>query len=144
MQTGKIVYFNIFFPIIFGGVIYTFFRDYKPESLTFILNLVDLNVSLDPKIYLSGNKYFNSWFVYSLPDGLWAYSLTYFIAYTNNKILFKNKIYWLLATYLLICFQEIFQGSILNGTYDFNDMVSLNFGFFLALVVFKKLTGNNK
>ncbi len=131
----KKFYLNVFPPIILGVIIYVFFRDYKPKLINFFFDLINLKVSTIN--HITGNKYFDYWFIYSLPDGLWAYSLTYFIAYLNIDASLKNKIIWIFITYLLIIFQELFQGSILNGTFDPHDMIIINVGFILALVVIK-------
>ena len=130
---------NILLPIIFGILIYIFFRDVRPYPIKYSLELIGLDDIGVLRTF--GDGAINYWFVYCLPDGLWAYSLTYFIMSINKYEDFKIKGIYLVATYAIILFQEMFQGSFLKGTFDVYDMVNINLGFFIALVVFYRNTG---
>jgi len=133
LSIKKTEFLNIIGPIFLGLIIYIFFREIKPEVLLKIMSILDINYFYSYNI--TDNKNFNSWFVYCLPDGLWAYSITNFIIFTNKNETSRVKKYYLCLTYAIISLQEFLQGIFLPGTFDVYDVVNLNAGYFLALLV---------
>ena len=123
--------FNILLPIIIGIIIYIYFRKINPKILNYALLFVNLNQS--PVYYFGGESYVPNWFVYNLPDALWAYSMTCFVVLIGIKDNLNNRLFYYIISYILILGQEILQGSLLQGTYDFYDILAINLGFFLGL-----------
>jgi hypothetical protein len=133
--------FNLFLPLLSGGLIYLFFREVKPPVVAEALGL--LNLEIDYVFFTNLRHPLWLWFVYSMPDALWAYSLTYFILFVTKNDGALEKIVYRAIGYLLIILQEILQGSMLKGTYDVCDLISLNSAILFCYFVFNRLEANN-
>lgn len=114
-----------------GVLIYIYFREVNPKSINTIL--IFFNINQSPKYYSGIDNYVPNWFIYNLPDALWAYSMTFFVVIIERKESLKIKLFYSIISYAIIIGQEALQGSLLQGTYDFNDIVAVNLGFFFGL-----------
>ena len=109
--------------MIFGGLIYICFRNTNLLMFTWFKNL-DI---YDNVVYirtLFSNKNFSNWFIYSLPDGIWIYSLTSFmiLVWGKTKVKWPNKI-WLYVGPILGIGAEVGQLLlIIPGTFDIMDL----------------------
>jgi hypothetical protein len=117
---------HVVLPILLGGLIYLCWRD--PDLLMFkwfrglrleptILQLRLVTASVRPALPF--------WFVYSLPDGLWVYALTSFMAHiwTGSRLSFL-KIFCLSAGPVLGAGSELGQGArLVPGSFDWTDFV---------------------
>ena len=78
-----------------------------------------------------------TWFLYSLPDGLWLFScLAVLLAVWNNTIS-KDNIHWILlapAIAVLIEFGQLF--SIVSGTFDILDLAFYLIGTVFPILIF--------
>ena len=75
-------------------------------------------------------------------DGLWAFALTslVLIIWKNNAS--KSKWLWLFVTFLLVISVELLQKfEIMEGTFDWLDLVFNLVGYFISLLIF---TNNEK
>lgn len=121
----KFLLIFIAIPMFIGGMIYILFR---PESLLMFkwFNYLDLT-SLITK--LRGNfsflgSYLPGWVVYSLPDGIWVFSLTavMFKIWQNGALL--SRLFWCSIGPILGVGGEIGQYfSVVPGTFDIADLV---------------------
>jgi len=87
--------------------------------------------------------FFPSWFLYSLPDALWTYSLTVFMIYNFNQKFDKNSAIWILIGPFISIISELFQlVNIVKGTFDSIDLllcVIASILAFLHITNFEKL-----
>ena len=82
------------------------------------------------------------WLIYNMVDGLWAFALTslVLIIWKNNAS--KSKWLWLFVTFLLVISVELLQKfEIMEGTFDWLDLVFNLVGYFISLLIF---TNNEK
>lgn len=83
--------------------------------------------------FMCYKKLFPSWFIYSLPDGLWTYSIT--CSYVRLSFcdinIFKRRIFFVLGPILSISIEIAQYFKIFPGTFD---MVDIYF-IFIAIVI---------
>ena len=79
----------------------------------------------------------SEWIIYSLPDGLWMFSITTIILYIwRNTINIKNLV-WVIIMPIIAFFTEISQKyHLIKGTYDPNDLFAYLFGFIFSCIFF--------
>ena len=79
-----------------------------------------------------------SWFLYSLPDGLWIASYTCFMLFVWGR---NINFFWLTLLPMIAILSEIGQlFRVVPGTFDIMDIVFYVAGSFLPLVIFNNLT----
>ena len=89
--------------------------------------------------------YLPQWIYFSLPDGLWVYSLTSILLIIwNNQ--YKTAKMWLLIPLLFGPLIEISQGlKIFSGTFDFLDLTFSITGLLLSYIIINhKFKQNDK
>jgi len=106
------IFLHIIIPISIGLFIYMFYRG---------IPIIDPTGVFFPIF----NNNLPEWLLYNLPDGLWLYSLLFCI---SHIWLYDNSVYhfsWLLLTVTLCFTLEFFQQwEIIQGTFDWNDIIS--------------------
>ena len=127
-------------PMLFAVLIYVFFRTELPPVLLSFLNEFGIEQDSWTAIKLSRES---EWFVFNLPDGLWAFSFTSFIAIVSSRD--KQIIYWMsvLSVLGVMIVLEVLQGSLFAGTYDLNDVIAILIGFLSALLLTSLLLMKN-
>ncbi len=120
------------FPVILGTLIYLIFR---PTTIRFIkwTKIAENNdLLLNIKDFFS-NINAPDWFIYNLPDGLWIFGLTYFLAviWKNNNDF--QSIIWKMSPIIIATLHEFAQlNSNINGTLD---IFFYLIGFLLSLLI---------
>ncbi len=135
-KIGFNILVNCIIPILCGTLIYV---GYRPTSLNYFswfseLGLANNLLVVRKNISSLWPKPAN-WIVYSLPDGLWAYSFIFSIKLIWNE---KQGGYWIwtFISYMIILLPEILQfNKILPGTYDIQDIALLLLGIILSSIV---------
>jgi len=83
------------------------------------------------------------WFIYSLPNGLWTYSLTSVMILIRSQSNQLINLLWILSGLLLSLLFEIGQATkFVRGTFDVVDIFVIIISFILSLfnlVILKKL-----
>ena len=110
--------------VLFGGLIYIFFRPLEPVFFAWI-EYFDFEewLAATRQNTLLLTHLLPDWILYSLPHGLWtfAYSLLITGIWWRNKS--HVKYFWLASIPLLIVGWEVFQYlGILPGTFSFEDI----------------------
>ena len=83
-----------------------------------------------------------SWFLYSLPDGLWIFSYVYLMISIWGRTININNLFWFSLIPSIAIFSEIGQLiKVVPGTFDVVDLSLFVIGFFLPFV---KFTNNYK
>ena len=116
-------YFFGFIPLLFGGLIYISFRD---ERILFFywLRRFNINYSLLRQIDI-GTGIIQSYFVYSLPHGLWILSGVLILGVICRNRRNNFYVYASILTTMAI-FHEIGQKfGIIRGTFDIADLVTI-------------------
>ena len=129
---------HVALPIIIGGLVYVCWRD--PGLVMFkwfrALGVEPLVVQLRLATATAGPR-LPYWFVYSLPDGVWVYALTAFMAHVwSGSPSSVIKTGWLSLGLLLGAGSEL--GQLIRfvpGTFDATDFVFYVFAFAIALLV---------
>lgn len=126
------------FSLLSGSLIYLCFRSSNLLMFKWI-EWLNLNNALEKmRVFAQQNiKIENDWILYSLPDGLWMFSLTTNLLYvwgnTVNQLNFK----WIVIMPILAILSEFSQKyTIIAGTYDSNDLLAYFLGFTFPLIFF--------
>lgn len=108
-------------PIAISVSVYLFFRENRPTLLIGIFPIEPFKLS--PAL---------DWFVYNLPDGLWAFGfMSYLVISCHNNSQMTRVIYYALGIALMIGL-EVSQGWLLPGTFDPKDLVAILVGAYLS------------
>ena len=80
------------------------------------------------------------WIKYSLPDGLWVYSLTSLMIIIWQDVKSKSKYYWIASSIIIAIVIELGQYlRLIPGTYDILDIILCLIAFSLSfLILYKK------
>jgi hypothetical protein len=122
-----------FLPLLFGGLIYVFFRD---ENIIFLSWLKIINIdSILLNQFVYDENIISSFIIYSCPNGLWILSglLMLKIIWRYNKIILL--IYSIIFIVLGISFEIGQYFNILLGTFDILDIISILFFSTIGLVI---------
>lgn len=131
--------FLIFFPLILGILIYLLYRSrnlfyFKVLHTTFLKEPI-LQIRTFAKLY---RKFFSTWFVYSLPDGLWLFSfgaalLIDRIFYFYNFFIFTSIFIFM----ILIEFLQLILGGhgTFLGTFDKADIICFTIGYLSIVLI---------
>jgi hypothetical protein len=128
-----------FLPVILGGLIYFVLM---PGSIIFYSWLEYFNV-YNPIYILRLNlpsyiPYFPNWFIYSLPNGLWAFSYTAIIVTLWSKRTESIKYFWF-STIPIICmgYEAMQYMGVIRGAFCFTDLSFCFLGMILGLTIYK-------
>ncbi|MEG0300749.1 hypothetical protein [Cetobacterium sp.] len=131
--------FLVLFSFLLGVIIYLLFRSRKLFYYKFI-EIAHLNYIVEDirKIVWVYRKYIPNWVIYSLPDGLWIFSLG--VAMLHNRVFYKTAQVTYNIIFIFILGVEFFQNrygghGTFIGTYDFVDLVCFTVGFLLASLI---------
>jgi hypothetical protein len=116
---------NVIFPILLGLIIYLLYRDTSLLVFDWISYIYLDDFIFKIREYLESYKLItNGFLIYTLPDGLWSYSLTYVMCLIWFDI--KNKIKYFMISIGIIfgVFLELGQlFNLIQGTFDINDLI---------------------
>lgn len=124
-------------PLIFGSLLYILFRK---NNIIFIEWLKNMNLHQNENLFFL-IQYFKlpKIIIYSLPDGLWTFSLINFILIIWKYNINRHSILWLLIAILISLMFEL--GQLLNyvkGTFDYIDLLFIIIAVFLSFILNKK------
>ena len=132
-------------PLFLGGTLYLLFRErslfmFEWLGLAGLDNVIDC-VKRSPLIQ---TLHFQNWVIYSLPDGLWSFSLLVSLISIWNYKLSPSNFPWLIVCLGLIFCSEF--GQLIDwipGTFDPVDILLKLIFSLLALLTIKSITINN-
>ena len=138
MRLLKITSLHVFFPLLLGGIIYICFRSTSLRLFKWleILGLKSEALSIRNIIQPLKNE-LPTWTYFSLPDGLWVYSLS-----SALIILWGDQFkYWLIIPLLFGVFIEFAQKiKIFPGTFDIIDFIFSVSALVLSIIILKRKT----
>lgn len=122
-----------------GVIIYLLFRSRKLFYYQFVelINL-DSTVGYFRKIVWAYRKYIPNWVIYSLPDGLWLFSMG--VALLHNRVSYKKLQKVFNIIFIIVLGTEVLQAvygghGTFIGTYDLGDIVCYTIGYILASII---------
>ena len=78
-----------------------------------------------------------SWFLYSIPDGLWVFSYVCLMLFIWERTVKRNNLFWFTLIPSIALFSEIGQLiKVVPGTFEVADLSLYVIGFFLPLIAF--------
>lgn len=128
---------HVIIPIIFGGTIYLLFRSRSLLMFRWI-NALGMEPALNTirRYCATISTGSSNWIFYSLPDGLWVYSITAFMFIIWDRRLSRRCFVWIAVGPLLALGGEIGQGfGAISGTFDITDLIVCLIGAFLPLAL---------
>jgi hypothetical protein len=131
------ILFHVVLPLLVGGLIYACWRDYTlPMFRWFELVGVGPVVQQLRITTMPLAAGLPSWVEYSLPDAMWVYALTAFMALVWKGTNFRVRAIWLSAGLLLGAGSELGQlAGYVPGSFDVLDFFVCVFAAGLALVL---------
>jgi len=117
----KRIVLNVILPLILGVFLYVLYRKGDLIIFEWLNNSYISGLQKYMGIGLKWSFKLPNWIIYSFPDGLWAYALSYTIIIVWNKSM--KPVVLVLLTCLLGVSVEIFQLlKIISGTFDLVDV----------------------
>ncbi len=134
----KLLLVNFILPISIGTLIYLLFR---PLHLTVFhwANTIGLYSSVIKARALFDIGYLMpEWFVYSLPNGLWAYSFMFFMSFIWGDVKSMSKTFFIVLVVILTVGSELGQLlGLVPGTFCLADMLFYTFGLLAGSLLSK-------
>ena len=131
---------HVIIPILIGSFIYLIYRSetlimfdwFNALGVSDLISTIRKFPLFDAQIPL--------WIKYSLPDGLWVYSLTSLMIIIWKDVNSKSKYYWITSSIIIAIIIEIGQYfKFIPGTYDSIDIFLCLIAFSLSfLILYKK------
>jgi hypothetical protein len=135
LLTERFILVHILLPILIGGLIYILWR--KPTLLIFLwYDFVGLD-GIVAQLRSSTQTYYTflpEWFLFCLPDGLWVYAMTSFMAGLWVGSPKPYSLFWISLAPSLAIGSELGQLlGFVQGTYETADIMFYLAGFILAI-----------
>ncbi len=135
----KIKYILMFLPLIIGILIYLLYRSRSLFyfNIIYFLRMNDY-VETARTIATFYRKFFPTWVIYSLPDGLWFFSAGAYFLLCRNKYVFHLIWYsfFFLLTLILEFFQKIYGGhGTPVGTFDKSDLLAYTCAYISIVII---------
>jgi hypothetical protein len=130
---------HVIVPVLIGGVIYIGFRSQTLLMFSWFNSIGIGEFITTIRIYISNSDInLPSWVIFSIPDGLWVYSLSSALLLVNNG----RFTVWTLVPLIIGVFLELAQAmALFKGTYDLIDLFITIFFYIVSILILKS---NNK
>lgn len=128
--------FIIIVSMLIGGTIYTLLRPTEASFFELFSILgIDEWISLVRENTVSASRYFPEWFVYSFPNGLWAFAYSLFITcvWWKSKLLLRY-FWWATIPFLVFGIELLQYGGLLRGTFCLQDMAAGLLGIITGVI----------
>jgi len=138
MRLIKTTTIHVIFPLFLGGLLYISFRSLSLRMFRWfeIIGIHDLILIIRKTISPLKNNLPN-WIYYSLPDGLWVYSLSSALMLLWDNQYEKGK-YWLAIPLIFGVIIELAQSvKLFPGTFDIIDIFMCSIALFLSIKITK-------
>jgi len=138
MRTNQLTK-HVLIPMFTGGFIYILFREKSLIMFGWFHSLgLENHINQLRDRFSMFSEIVPGWFIYSLPDGIWIYSLTSLMFIIWSKNLNYSAYFWLLIGPIVGISSELFQRlNLLPGTFDIVDFVFCCFGSFVPFLIFR-------
>lgn len=129
-----------------GGIIYIFLRPSEHVFFHWISAAgLDRWFSLARRNPVSTGLLFPKWFVFSLPNGLWAFAYSFLITSIWSGSESWLKFFWMTSIPVLVFGYEILQyAGVIPGTFCMQDIAMAGAALSMGIIIgFKKTKKNN-
>ncbi len=136
--TLKLLFIHFILPISVGTLIYLLFRPVNLTVFHWSEKVGLYSYVLKARDLFNIGGYMPEWFVYSLPNGLWAYSFMFFIYIIWGDAKSSGKTIFILLVVVLSVGSEL--GQLLNivpGAFCLTDVFLYAFGLFAGYYIGK-------
>lgn len=135
----------VILPLFAGGLIYLLTR---PDSLIMFEWFKKIGILENIKIIRSQmniKPFLNNWIIYNSPAWIWSLSLTILLGEIWKNEINNKSLIFLITPSLLGIISEIFQKiNLINGTFDYIDLVFYFIGGFTGILIIKLKDTNPK
>lgn len=132
-----IIYSAVFIllPLIFGGLIYVIFRSKRLLMFKWFASMKLMPLILALRILIKHHITFPNWFIFSLPDALWVYSLSLFIGiiWYNGQIV-RSLLILIFSLACGVGFEISQFFHLIPGAFDITDLSLDLFATFSAIL----------
>ena len=138
MKYNKLIFGSIA-SLILGTSVYILFRSSNLKVFSWLdllgINILESNIR---KSALEISPSLPKWILLSLPDGLWLFSYVCLMLYIwKNSVTIQN-LFWITIIPVIAIGSEIARYfGLLQGTFDFTDLLLYILGGVLPLLIFK-------
>ena len=131
---------HVIIPILIGSFIYLVYRSETLIMFDWANTLGVSDLTSNIRKFSLFNTQIPLWIKYSLPDGLWVYSLTSIMIIIWKDVRGKGKYYWITSSIIIALIIEFGQYlKFIPGTYDIVDIILCLISFSLSfLILYKK------
>ena len=134
----KLLIIHFVLPITIGTLIYLLFRPTHLTVFHWVEALGLYSLILKARAFLDISYYMPEWFVYSLPNGLWAYSFMFFMSFIWGDVKSFIKTFFIVLVVVLSVGSELSQLlSLVPGTFCLTDVFFYTFGLFAGFLLSK-------
>jgi len=121
---GMLVFYSVLC-LLLGGLIYILLRPSEPMFFDWIKKAGFANfLQIIRENSVSFRLILPEWFIYSLPNGLWAFAYSILITGIWWRSESRLKYYWMTTIPLLVFGFEILQNvGLIQGTFSFQDIL---------------------
>jgi len=148
-KTFKLLFVFFILPISIGTLIYLLFRPVNITVFHWAETVGLYSFILKARTLLDISYYLPEWFIYSLPNGLWAYSFMFFMSFIWGDVNSLGKTFFIVLVVALSVGSEL--GQMLNLVPGFFCLVDMFFytsglfaGYFLSKLYSKGGVLNGK
>ena len=135
----KLLLVNFVLPISIGTLIYLLFRPLHLTVFHWANAIGFYSAVIKARALFDIGYLMPEWLVYSLPNGLWAYSFMFFMSFIWGDVKSMNKTFFIVLVVVLTVGSELGQLlGLVPGTFCLADMFFYTFGLFTGYL-FSKL-----
>lgn len=144
MKYNKLI-FGSLASLILGTLIYVLFRASSLKVFSWLDFLgIDITQTELRKQAISITSILPKWILFSLPDGLWIFSYVCLMLSIWKGAISTRNIFWISIISLVAIGSEIAQLSgLVQGTFDFSDVLLYFIGSLLPLILYKNSINYN-
>ena len=136
MRTSKhynLILKNFILPISIGTFIYLLFRPLHITVFHWANTLGIYCTIIEARTFYDIGHLIPEWAIYSLPNGLWAYSFMFFISFIWGEIKSSSKAFFIALVVLLSLGSEIGQlFSLVPGSFCLTDIFLYSLGLLIG------------
>jgi len=134
----QIFFLHFILPISIGTLIYLLFRPTHLTVFHWVERLGSYSLILKARVLFDIGYYMPEWFIYSLPNGLWAYSFMFFMSFIWGDAKSLSKTFFIVLVVVLTVGSELGQLlGLVPGTFCLVDMFFYTFGLFTGFFLSK-------
>ncbi len=134
----KLLLINFILPISFGTLIYLLFRPLHLTVFHWAQTIGMYSTVIKARALFDIGYLMPEWVIYSLPNGLWAYSFMFFMSFIWGDAKSLSKTFFIVLVVVLTVGSEVGQLlGLVPGSFCLADMLFYTFGLFAGYLLSK-------